>query len=162
LSGGSNVPDISDASLDWPRGGFDFSAEGVFDGVTWRRIFAFCIDFAIVGALAGMLWMLVFLTFGLLSGILFVLPFLPVAYHTLTIAGRRSATIGMQFMGVEVRSQSGERPALLQAFAMSALFYLSVAVTSMLILIVGLFNDRGRCAHDILSGTMVVNSDPGL
>ena len=43
---------------------------------------------------------------------------------------------------------------------MSALFYLSVTVTSMLILLVALFNDRRHCAHDYLSGTVVINTDP--
>jgi uncharacterized RDD family membrane protein YckC len=68
----------------------------------------------------------------------------------------------MQFMGIEVRSLNGARPNLLQAFAMTALFYLSVAVTTSLILLVALFNDRRRCAHDILSGTIVVLADADL
>jgi uncharacterized RDD family membrane protein YckC len=63
----------------------------------------------------------------------------------------------MQFMSIEVRTTAGQRPGLLQAFAMSALFYLSIAVTGMFILLVALFNDRRHCAHDYLSGTIVIN-----
>ncbi len=68
----------------------------------------------------------------------------------------------MQTMGIEVRASDGQRPSLLQAFTMTALFYISIALTSMLILVVALFNDRRRCVHDILSGTIVVLSDPDL
>jgi uncharacterized RDD family membrane protein YckC len=159
---GNDLPELSDASLDWSRTGTDFDRDALFEGVSWRRVVAFFIDLAILGVVLAGLWILAFLTLGLLSGLLTLTPLLPIAYHTLMIASRRSATIGMQFMGVEVRNQSGKRPELLQAFAMTALFYFSVALTSTLILIVALFNDRRRCAHDILSGTIVINTDPDL
>ena len=75
-------------------------------------------------------------------------------------------TLNVAVMGVnrigKVRTLNGERPALLQAFAMSALFYVSIAFTTLLILLVALFNDRRRCVHDILSGTFVVLTDPDL
>jgi uncharacterized RDD family membrane protein YckC len=53
----------------------------------------------------------------------------------------------------------GDRPGLIQAFAITALFYSSVTMTSFLILIIAVFNDKNRCAHDFLSGTLVVNSN---
>ena len=107
-----------------------------------------------------MMWMIIIFSLGLLSGVL--LPFallIPIAYHTLLISSRRSATIGMQFLGMEVRTLDGGRPGLIQAFAMTALFYLSVTMTNFLILIIAAFNDKNRCAHDFLSGTLVVNSN---
>lgn len=135
------------------------SDEALLDGVLLRRSLAFLIDMAIVGAFFMMVWLVVIFSLGLLSGFLLPLvPLIPIAYHTLLIGGRRSATIGMQFLGVEVRALDGERPGLLQAFAMTALFYLSVTMTSFLVLIIAFFNDKHRCAHDFLSGTLVVNA----
>jgi uncharacterized RDD family membrane protein YckC len=36
------------------------------------------------------------------------------------------------------------------------LFYVSVSLTAWLVLILVLFNDRGRALHDILASTLVV------
>ncbi len=155
------LPQLSDAALGYTRDGFDIDRDNLFDGVMGRRIFAFLIDLAIIGVILAAIWGLIFVTLFLLLPVLGpIMPLVPVAYHTVMIGGRRSATIGMQLLNIEVRTQSGQRPGLLQAFAMSALFYLSVTVTSMLILLVALFNDRRHCAHDYLSGTVVINTDP--
>ena len=155
-------PERSTGKLEWTGVRLSFDAvsdEALLDGVLWRRSLAFLIDMTIVGALFTMLWMVIIFSLGLLAGpLLAIAPLIPVAYHTLLIGGRRSATVGMQFLGVEVRTLDGERPGLLQAFAMTALFYLSITLTSFLVLIVAFFNDRHRCAHDFLSGTLVVNA----
>ena len=158
----NGLPDVSDASLDWPREDGDFDEDALFEGVTWRRVIAFCIDFAILGLVFTALGFLVVLSFGLLAAFWPLTPLLPVAYHSMMIAGRRSATCGMQVMGVEVRTTDGKRPSLLQAFVMTALFYFSVTVLTPFILLIALFSDRGRCVHDILSGTAVVLTDPDL
>ena len=57
---------------------------------------------------------------------------------------------------VEVRSWTGNRPTLWQAFLMTALFLVSIGLTGFAILLVSLFNGRGRTAHDLLSGTVVI------
>ena len=101
---GSSVPELSDASLDWSQTAFNVDRDALFEGITWRRVTAFCIDFAIIAVILAALWAIVFFSLGLFSGLLFVSPFIPVAYHSLMIGNRRSATIGMQFMGVEVRT----------------------------------------------------------
>lgn len=156
------LPEPSTGKLDWTGIRLQFNAlseEALLNGVLWRRSLAFLIDMAIIGGFFMMMWMVVIFSLGLLSGVLLPLaPLIPVAYHTLLIGGRRSATVGMQFLGVEVRTLDGERPGLLQAFAMTALFYLSVTMTSFLVLIIAFFNDKHRCAHDFLSGTLVVNA----
>tara|TARA_Y100000588_G_scaffold336087_1_gene376672 strand:- start:79 stop:579 length:501 start_codon:yes stop_codon:yes gene_type:complete len=159
---GNGLPDVSDASLDWPREGREIDEDALFEGVTWRRVIAFCIDFAILGLIFTSLGFLVVLSFGLFAAFWPLTPLLPVAYHTWMIAGRRSATCGMQVMGVEVRTMDGKRPSFLQAFVMTALFYLSVTTLTPFILLIALFSDRGRCVHDILSGTAVVLTDPDL
>ena len=158
------LPEISDARLDWRsvgKSGMDIDRDALYDGVAWRRILAYLIDVTIMLVVFVALWAIVFLSFGILSGLMVLAPLVPLGYHSLMIAGPRSATLGMQFMSLEVRGQAGQRPELLQAFAMAALFYLSVAFTSWLILIAALFNDRRHCVHDYLSGTVVIKTDTG-
>ena len=158
------LPEISDARMEWngtSAAKINLNRDDLFDGIAWRRAVAFLIDFSIILVLAGMVWLLVILSFGMLSGILALLPLVPLAYHALMVAGRRSATLGMLFMSVEVRGQAGDRPTPLQSFAMVAIFYLSVGMTGWLILLVALFNDRRHCVHDYLSGTIVIRTDVG-
>lgn len=82
----------------------------------------------------------------------------PVLYYTMTIGGPRSATIGMRTLDVEVRSWNGERPGYFQAFLMTVIFLLTVWPTALLILLVSLFDRRGRTLHDILSATVAVRA----
>ena len=112
------------------------------------------------------LFLVSLITFGLLWPALMVLiGLVPILYHTLTIAGPRSATLGMRIAGIKVMSvapgaeQDGGRPTLLQAMIQTVGFYGSVAITCTLILLVALFNPRRRALHDFLAGTVVVN-DP--
>ena len=98
--------------------------------------------------------MLVILSLGLFWPIkLLITPLLPVAYHTYFV-GRSGATPGMQLMDVEIRSWTGRRPDYVQAFLMTALFYVTVLPTGFLVLVVALFNDRQRTLHDFLAGTL--------
>jgi uncharacterized RDD family membrane protein YckC len=141
-------------------------------GITGRRIYAYLIDLMVVGLLLAMMWIAAIilgaLTLGLLWPVLLVLVGLtPIAYHTLTIAGTRSATLGMRVAGLRVMSvgadafATGGRPSPLQAAIQTVCFYGSVTVTCWLILLVALFNPRRRTVHDMLAGTVVVN-DPAL
>ena len=68
----------------------------------------------------------------------------------------------MAALDVEVRSWNGRRPDLLQAFIQTAVFYLTVAVTSWLILLVALFTNRNRTLHDYLAGTLAVRGSARL
>lgn len=143
----------------WTRRAEAWDAPGLFDGIVLRRIMAYAIDVALLVGLTGFLWTMVVLTLGLLWGVAAILtPLIPLTYHTLLIGGRESATLGMRVMGIEVRRLDGERPDFALAFLQTALFYASVTLTSMLILIVALFNDRGRCLHDWLTGTLTVRT----
>lgn len=128
----------------------------LFDGIVLKRLIAYLIDVLILLGVTGFLWLLVLLTFGLLWGIAAVMtPFIPLFYHTLLIGGRDSATLGMRFMGIQVRTIDGGHPDYPQAALQTLLFYASMALTGLL-LIVALFNDRGRCLHDWFSGTITV------
>ncbi len=136
-----------------------------FEGVIWRRTLAYLIDLCFIGVLAALFWIIFavlwVVSFGLLGPVLwFLFGLIPLAYHTLLLSGRRSATWGMRCFDVELRSISGERPGFLQALAQTALFYITVGVTCSLILLFVLFNRRKRTLHDFLAGTVLVRTFP--
>ena len=58
-------------------------------------------------------------------------------------------------MGIQVRTLDGGHPGYPQAALQTLLFYATMALTGLL-LVVALFNDRRRCLHDWLSGTIIV------
>ncbi len=133
----------------------------LYDGVIWRRVLAYVVDLGMLLLCAAIIWfglgLIAVLSLGLLAPLLPVaLALLPVGYHGLLVGGRRSATIGMRIMGLEVRSWTGQRPTVPQALLMAILFYATLMVTGSLILLVALFSSRGRTVHDMLSGTVVV------
>jgi uncharacterized RDD family membrane protein YckC len=90
----------------------------------------------------------------------FLFGLVPLAYHTLLLSGRRSATFGMRCFDLELRSVTGGRPGFLQALLQTALFYVTVAMTCSLILLAALFNRRRRTLHDFLAGTVMVRTLP--
>ncbi|WP_460020792.1 RDD family protein [Magnetospira thiophila] len=132
-----------------------------YDGIVFKRLLAFFLDGAIIVGLMVGGWVISLFatvgTFGLLSPLFAILILIPLIYHTLMIGGERSATLGMRALGIEVRRWDGGRPDYLQAAIQTLLFYGSIAATSTLILVIGLFNDRRRCLHDYLSGSVIVN-----
>jgi uncharacterized RDD family membrane protein YckC len=139
------------------------SDPALFDGIRSRRVLGYFVDLILIALLSVAVWFaLVFagvLTLGLLLPILpIAVALVPLAYHTLQVCGPHSATVGMRLFGVEVRNWTGSRPDLLQAFLMTALFLTTIALTGSLILLVSLFNVRGRTLHDYLSGTVVVRA----
>ena len=136
-----------------------------YEGVLWRRTLAYFIDRSCIGLLAVLFW-IVFLvlsviSFGLLGPLLwFLFGLIPLAYHTLLLSGRRSATWGMRCFDVELRSVTGDRRGFSQALAQTALFYVTVGATCSLILLFLLFNRRRRTLHDVLAGTVLVRTFP--
>ena len=132
-----------------------------YDGIRSRRVFAYLIDLAVILLIGTAVWIALALagvvSFGLLMPLVPLgVAIVPVAYHTLMVGSSGAATIGMRILDLEVRSWTGARPSLLQAFLMAVLFYASVGVTGFFILLVSLFNGRGRTLHDLLSGSIVV------
>jgi len=118
-----------------------------------------------IGIIAVGAWivfaLLTVLSFGLLAPVLwFLFGLIPLAYHTLLLSGRHSATFGMRCFDLELRSVTGERPSFFQALIQTALFYVTVGMTGSLILLVALFNRRWRTLHDFLAGTVMVRTLP--
>jgi uncharacterized RDD family membrane protein YckC len=135
-------------------------------GVLWRRPLAYFVDAMIVGVLYWIAFVLLLplwvISLGLLSPVMVLsLGVIALAYHSLLIGGRRSATLGQRLFGLEVRRIDGGRPDVLQAFVLTALFYVTVSLTSALILIVALFTRHHRTVHDMLSGTLTLRRASG-
>jgi uncharacterized RDD family membrane protein YckC len=154
-----SLPEKPELPFAWTQEPNPMTHPELFDGVMFRRIVGYLIDVVILSGAVLFMWFLVLMTLGLLGPIAGVItPFIPLAYHSLLIGGPNSATIGMRLMGIEVRRLDGGRPDLVQALVQTLLFYATLALTGLL-LIVALFNDRRRCLHDWLSGTLTVNAD---
>jgi uncharacterized RDD family membrane protein YckC len=154
-----SLPEKPELPFAWTREPDPMTHPELFDGVMFRRIIAYLIDVIILSGTVLFLWFLVVMTLGLLGPIAaLITPVIPLAYHSLLIGGANSATIGMRMMGIEVRRLDGGRPELVQALLQTLLFYATLALTGFL-LIAALFNDRRRCLHDWLSGTLTVNTD---
>jgi uncharacterized RDD family membrane protein YckC len=145
----------------WPDEPPDpLAARYLYDGLLWRRACGYLIDVLVFGALVlaavFAASLLTIVSIGLLlPPLIVVLMLFPLAYHTLFLA-YRGQTPGMVVMDVEIRSWNGRRPDRLQAFVQTAVFYLSVALTSWLILVVALFTDRNRVLHDFPANTLAV------
>lgn len=143
-----------------------FAAPAYFDGIVWRRSLAYVVDLLVLACVLAAVWvvfgLITVVSFGLLSGVWILFPLVPLAYHTLLIGGARSATLGQRLFELEVRTWSGGRPSYVQAAVQTVLFYVSVGLTSFLILVWVFFNPRRRTLHDYLSGTLVVRrlADP--
>jgi uncharacterized RDD family membrane protein YckC len=133
------------------------------EGVLGRRVMAYLIDLLFIALFGGILTflftVLTILSFGLLAHLFVLLPLTGIAYATLQIGGAHSATWGMRVMSLAYRRADGGRPDLLHALAVTLLFYVSIALTSWLILLLALFTERHRTLHDLLSGLVMVRTD---
>jgi len=57
-----------------------------------------------------------------------------------------------------MRTWYGEKPYFLLGASHAVLYWVSVSILSPLVLLVGLFNGRRRLLHDMVLGTVVINS----
>ena len=133
----------------------------LFDGVRSRRIMGFLVDASVILFLM-VLASLVILVMGIftlgLGWFLFpmVWPVVAIVYTVFTLGGRNSATPGMRFMGLEMRTLDGAPMTPLLALLHALGFWFSVGILTPLILLVSLFSSRKRLLHDIIVGSVVV------
>jgi uncharacterized RDD family membrane protein YckC len=81
-----------------------------------------------------------------------------IVYYGMSLGGPHSATIGMRVMDLEMRTWYGE-PSYFVLGAMHAiLFWVSLSIFTPLILLTGLFNGRRRLLHEMLLGTVIINT----
>jgi uncharacterized RDD family membrane protein YckC len=136
---------------------------GLFLEILPKRLLAFIIDaiIIIVAMVPALLAVAVLgiLTLGL-GWVLFPFVFAIVAlgYLALTLGGPESATIGMRVAGIEMRTLGGEKMYPLLAVLQGLVFWVLVSLLTPLILIVGLMSNRNRLLHDMLLGTIMLNS----
>ena len=157
-----NEPSTANSGPSMTGPDYMYDAEN-FRGMLMRRFYAFLYDMVALIFLAaiGLVISLVLtvLTLGLaapIMGVLWVVLFF--AYFTLTLGGPRSATPGMVRQGIEMRTWEGKHPSHAQALFHTFLFYIVFSVTSIVFVLVPLFNARRRNLHDFFSGSVFINS----
>ena len=136
----------------------------LYAGVRTRRVFAWLIDYIMIGLLtipfAILVFLLGILTLGLGWTLFSVLvPAVAAVYVWSTLGGRDQATWGMKMMGVRLERLDGTRIDGLTAVVHTVLFWAGNVILTPLVLLVTLFSDRKRTLHDLLLGTVVVRSD---
>jgi uncharacterized RDD family membrane protein YckC len=143
----------------------DFQPE-LFRGVLTRRTFAFLIDLVVlsVPVILGYIFIAVFglITLGL-GWALFWLAWpasvvWAIVYYGSSLGGPHSATVGMRVMDLELRTWYGASGYFVLGATHAVLFWVSISFLTPLVLLVGLFNGRRRLLHDIILGTVVINS----
>jgi uncharacterized RDD family membrane protein YckC len=138
----------------------------LFDGVLPRRFVAFVIDVIILAIplIVASIFIFVFgiVTLGLgwaLYGLLSPMAVVwALFYYGYTLGGPASATIGMRAMEIEMRTWYGAPSYFVLGAVHAVVYWISVSMLTPLILLVGFFNARGRLLHDILVGTVVINT----
>jgi uncharacterized RDD family membrane protein YckC len=139
----------------------------LFDGVLARRIIAFIIDLIILAIPIVLLSMFIFVIGVVTLGFGFILYALlsPIMvlwalfYYGITLGSARSATLGMRVMDLEMRTWYGAPAYFVLGAVHAIVFWITVSVLTPFVLLVCLFNDRRRCLHDILVGTVVINNE---
>lgn len=138
----------------------------LFSGLRSKRMMAFLIDTAIIAFFTVMAAILVFFlgifTLGLAwLAYAFLWQGVALTYTAITLGGERASTLGMRAMGLEMRLWHGGKPYALLAAMHALLFWFSVTLLTPLVLLVSLVSDRKRLLHDIILGTVVINTQRG-
>ena len=171
--GADNAGGASNAGGAWRNDGgvqphaFDpVTQPELFRGVAIRRVFAFLIDLMVISipVILGYLFIAVFglITLGL-GWALFWLAWpasvvWAIVYYGASIGGPHSATVGMRVMDLELRTWYGAPGYFVLGAMHAVLFWVSISFLTPLVVLVGLFNGRRRLLHDIMLGTVVINS----
>ena len=138
----------------------------LFRGVLTRRFFAFLIDLLVLSipVILACVFIAVFgvVTLGLGWALFWLVSPASVIwaliYYGASLGGPHSATIGMRMMDLEMRTWYGAPAYFVLGAAHALLFWVSVSFLTPAILLVGLFNGRRRLLHDIILGTVIINS----
>jgi uncharacterized RDD family membrane protein YckC len=138
----------------------------LFRGVLTRRVFAFLIDLVVL-SIPIVLAVIFIAVFGVVTlGLGWALFWLvspatviwPIVYYGMSLGGPHSATLGMRMMDLQMRTFSGTPGYFVLGAAHAVLFWASFSFLTPLVLIVGLLNGRRQLLHDLVLGTVVVNT----
>jgi uncharacterized RDD family membrane protein YckC len=136
----------------------------LFRGVLTRRVFAFLIDVVVLSIPVVLAYMFI-AVFGLITlGLGWALFWLAypasviwaIVYYGASLGGPHSATPGMRVMDLQLRTWTGAPGYFVLGAAHAVLFWISMSFPP--ILLIGLFNGRRRLLHDMILGTVVINS----
>jgi uncharacterized RDD family membrane protein YckC len=138
----------------------------LFRGVLTRRFFAFLIDLVVLSipVILAVVFIAVFgvVTLGLGWALFWLVSPASVIwaliYYGASLGGPHSATIGMRTMDLELRTWYGAPGYFVLGAAHALLFWASMSFLTPLVLVVGLFDSRRRLLHDLVLGTVVINS----
>ena len=138
----------------------------LFEGVLARRVLAFAIDVAVTLAPVALAVVVIILfglvTFGLgwaLLGLLYPATVIwALVYYGSTLGSPASATLGMRVMEIEMRTWYGAPCYFVLGAVHAVAFYVSISALTPLVLAVCFFNERHRLLHDIVLGTVVINT----
>ena len=138
----------------------------LFRGVLTRRVFAFLIDLVVLSipVILAVMFITVFgvVTLGLGWALFWLVSpasvIWAIVYYGASLGGPHSATLGMRVMDLQLRTWTGAPGYFVLGATHAVLFWLSVSFFTPLILLVGLFNGRRRLLHDMILGTVVINS----
>lgn len=141
------------------------TAPELFDGVLTRRVIAYCIDVAIMGALVLAVsivgGILGFLTFGLAwAALVFVVPGVIVVYYAATLGSSRRATVGMQLMDIVLTPTRGQPLDGWMAVLHAGLFWITFWISWPVSILFALFTPRRQMIHDLIVGTLMVRHSP--
>jgi uncharacterized RDD family membrane protein YckC len=166
-SGGTGGGWRNDGGPDLQPHAFDpYLQPDLFRGVLTRRAIAFLIDLVVL-SIPIILAILFIAVFGLVTlGLGWALFWLvspasiiwALVYYGASLGGPHSATIGMRVMDLEMRTWYGAPSYFLLGAIHAVLFWISVSVLSPFVLLIGFFNGRRRLLHDMVLGTVVVNT----
>jgi len=138
----------------------------LYRGVLTRRVFAFLIDLVVLSIPVVLAIVFIFFfgvitlslgwwLYGLLGPACVVWA---VVYYVASLGGPHSATLGMRAMDLQLRTTYGAPGYFVLGAAHAVLFWVLCSFFTPLIVLVGLFNDRRRLLHDMMLGTVIVNS----
>ncbi|WP_375413152.1 RDD family protein [uncultured Bradyrhizobium sp.] len=138
----------------------------LFRGVLTRRAFAFLIDLVVLSIPVVLVCMFIaafgIVTLGLGWGLFWLVSpasvIWAIVYYGASLGGPHSATLGMRVLDLQMRTWNGSSGYFMLGAAHAVLFWVSVSFFTPLIVLVGLFNGRRRLLHDMILGTVVINS----
>ncbi|KWV46903.1 hypothetical protein AS156_21005 [Bradyrhizobium macuxiense] len=138
----------------------------LFRGVLTRRVFAFLIDLVVLSVpiILAVIFIALFgvVTLGLGWALFWLVSpasiIWAIVYYGASIGGVHSATIGMRMVDLELRTWYGAPGYFVLGAIHAVLFWATVSFLSPLVLLVGLFNGRRRLLHDVILGTVIINS----
>lgn len=142
----------------------------LFEGVLARRLIAFVIDLIILAipVVFGALFIvattiatlgIAAIFFAILSPLFWPLIVIwAICYYGFTFGSAASATIGMRVMDLEMRTWYGAPAYFVLGCAHAIVYWVTISFLTPFVLLVGFFNIRRRLLHDILVGTVVINS----